>query len=162
MVSKLGLRGPHPPKGVLISSGWRDAYHTPPMPSFFSYTTRSIFLSRSGILIAAQIPENPAPTTRTLSRLRFSTGSSFRVKVAVPLVVVLPPEPFAWAISSALLCCFWMGWMCWVVGYGFTVSLMATRVRQLEPVTTFTRDLTQQQSEGPDLIAASVWLFYGG
>lgn len=47
--------------------------------------------------MAAQIPENPAPTTRTLSRLRFSAGSSFRVKAVVPLVV-FPPEPVEWAI----------------------------------------------------------------
>lgn len=51
--------------------------------------------------MAAQIPENPAPTTRTLRRLRFSTGSSFRMKLVVPLVE-FPTEPFEWAISSAL------------------------------------------------------------
>lgn len=84
------------------------AYHTPPMPSFFSYTTRSIFLSRSGILIAAHIPENPAPTTRTFSRLRFSTGSSLSENEVVPLVVVFPSEPAEWAISPAGSYCLWM------------------------------------------------------
>lgn len=159
-VSILGLRGPHLPRDVLISSGQRNTYHTPPMPWFFSYTTRSIFLSRSGILIAAQIPENPAPTTRILSRLRFSTGSSFKEKAAVPSTV-FPPEPFAWAISSALICCLWRGWLSWVRS-GFTVSLVATRVRQLEYAIIFTRHPVQQESEGPGLIGASVWLFYGG
>lgn len=60
--------------------------------------------------MAAHIPEKPAPTTLTLSRLRFSTGPSFRVKAVVPLVV-FPPEPVEWAISSALLRGLQMSWL---------------------------------------------------
>lgn len=63
--------------------------------------------------MAAHMPLNPAPITRTFRRLRFSTGSSFKVKVVLPLVV-FPPEPFGWAMSSALLCCLWMIWLCWL------------------------------------------------
>lgn len=72
------------------------------MPSLCSYTTRSTFLIFSGILdvllaavtltgsltdslnvsylIAARMPEKPAPMTITFLGLRFSTGSLLRLK----------------------------------------------------------------------------------